>query len=204
MARGLRRSGHSTFIRDFSVGAPGFDQINRFKKIGQILQARPDDAAWGFIVVNEFYLVQMQDTIAQGKMMLKVCIIGLSFIIIMLGFLLGIQILSRPQDVASLVHREISEAVNQLSNNINQQRSCSSNYDQDLCDALKAASENPTKKTVILAAAKLNDDSTKVLASYTHLTELFTAMSQWTPIQWHEIEKVLAPPQLKQKGQNGR
>ncbi len=180
--------------------APGYDQIQRFAKIGQVLEAGPHDTAWGLIVAQEAYLVWVQESALHTTKMMRAWGTVILALIVLVGLLVGGTGYARSVQVEEAVHRQVDEAIDRLSGQLAQQPGCIMTYGQPYCDAARVVEASVAKRQMVEAVAALSDDTATKFASFPDLPQALTWTLQLSPLQWEQIRKMSTVDVPTQKG----
>ena len=184
---------------------PGHDQIQRLTKIGQVLEAGPEDTAWGLVVVHEAYLVWMRDSVLHVTAAIRAWCVGILAMVLLVGFLMGSLVWSvRSADIEPTVARQMDRAIDRLSAKLAPPLDCGAGYGQPYCDALRIVSANANKRQIVGAVADVSDDTASILASSADLAEVLTWMTRLSSSQWEQIRKMSAAQSPSQKGREAR
>ena len=187
------------------TGRPvGYDQIQRFTKIGQILEVGPEDTAWGLIVAQDAYLVWIQESILRSTRMIKAWCMGILSSILLIGLLVGGTVYARSVHIEDAVARQVDVASDKLSGQLAQQATCSTPYGQTYCDALLSVDGSVAKRQIVEAVAALSEDAASVLASTADLPQALSGLTHLNAVQWAQIRKMSTAEMPNQKGREGR
>ena len=184
---------------------PGHDQIPRLTKIGRVLEAGPEDTAWGLIVAQEAYLVWMRDSVLHVTAAIRAWSVGILAMVLLVGFSVGSLVWSvRSADIEPTVARQMDRAIDRLSAKLAPPPDCGAGYEQSYCDALRIVNANANKREIVGAVAAVSDETASTLASSANLAEVLTWMTRLNSSQWEQIMKMSTAKTPSQKGREAR
>lgn len=187
------------------TGRPaGYDQIQRLTRIGQVLQAGPEDTAWGLIVAQECYLVWMQESVLRITTMIRAWCMRILASIILVGMLVAGTVYARSVHVEEAVERQVGGAFDKLSGHLAQQPGCITTFEQSYCDAVRVVEGSVAKRQMVAAVAALSEDTARKFASTADLPQAFTWIVHLSPPQWEQIRQISTVGVPTQKGREGR
>ena len=190
--------------RNTQTGRPaGYDQIQRFTKIGKLLEVGPEDTAWGLIVAQEAYLVWTQESAHRTETMVRAWGIGLLTTTLLVGLVVGGTVYASSVHVEGAVAQQVDGASDRLSGQLAQQTKCSTVYGQTYCNAVRGVDSSVAKRQVLEAIAALSDDTASILASTADLPQALSSVTHLSSIQWAQIRK-MSTEMPNQKGREGR
>lgn len=188
------------------MGRPaGYDQIERFTRIGRLLEAGPDDSVWGLIVVHESYLVSMQENTLRTTKSIRAWCVSILATFLLIGLAVGgLTWHAHSIDIESAFGRQIDRGVDKAFERLASQAECSAVSGQPYCDALQSVNISANKQRIVVAVAALGDDTASILASYADLTQAFTWITRLSSPQWEQIRKMSMAQAPNLKGRDAR
>ena len=173
---------------------PNRDQQERLGRIGRLIEAGPDDVAWGLLVAHEAYLNLVHESTRRTARAVRTWCMGLLAAVILVACLIATTVLrGGSADFGAVVGREVARALDRQPLASDPRPGCEVDASDEYCKATRAAGTSPSKQKVVIAASTLSEDTAIALARFPDLARTFTWMAQLTPTQWQEINAALAP-----------